>query len=99
MVPISEWVQSHGGGQVIPFCVEWEQAYWATRDDAAARETFLADSAGLKSVITRIIKVGYNALSLQYFFTAGEDEVRCWTIPAGCLAPEAAGNLSFDNSL
>jgi obg-like ATPase 1 len=96
LVPIDTWVKSHGGGQVIPFSVEWEQALWATREDPAAREAFLAEVAGLKSVAPRIVKVGYNVLSLQYFFTAGEDEVRCWTIPAGCLAPEAAGAIHTD---
>lgn len=83
LVPISEWVKNHGGGQIIPFSVEWEQAYWKTRSDPAAREEFLNEIPGLKSVLPRIVKIGYNALQLQYFFTAGEDEVRCWTIPAG----------------
>jgi obg-like ATPase 1 len=66
------------------------------RENAEAREAFLADAAGLKSVLPRIVKVGYNVLSLIYFFTAGEDEVRAWTIPAGALAPEAAGAIHTD---
>jgi obg-like ATPase 1 len=40
--------------------------------------------------------VGYNVLQLMYFFTAGDTEVRCWTIPAGCCAPEAAGAIHTD---
>lgn len=32
------------------------------------------------SVLTKIIKAGYAALQLEYFFTAGPDEVRAWTI-------------------
>jgi obg-like ATPase 1 len=47
-------------------------------------------------VLPRIVKVGYNVLSLCYFFTAGEDEVRAWTIPVGALAPEAAGAIHTD---
>jgi ribosome-binding ATPase YchF (GTP1/OBG family) len=96
LVPINEWVQTHGGGQIIPFSVDWEQAYWNLREDAAAREAFLAECPGLKSVLPRIVKVGYNVLKLQYFFTAGEDEVRCWTIPSGATAPEAAGAIHSD---
>lgn len=57
---------------------------------------FLADSNGQKSVLPRTVKVGYKVLNLQYFFTAGETEVRCWTIPAGCCAPEAAGAIHSD---
>lgn len=94
--PINDWVQSHGGGQIIPFSVEWEQAFWNLRNDASAREAFLAEATGLKSVLPRIVKVGYNVLNLQYFFTAGEDEVRCWTIPSGATAPEAAGAIHSD---
>lgn len=93
---INEWVNNHGGGQIIPFSVEWEQNLWKTRSDPAGREVFLSEVPGLKSTLPRIIKVGYNALSLQYFFTAGEDEVRCWTIPSGATAPEAAGAIHTD---
>jgi len=91
LVPINEWVQKHGGGLIVPFSVEWEQELWKVRNDEALKEAFLSETPGLKSALPRIIKIGYNALSLQYFFTAGEDEVRCWTIPVGALAPEAAG--------
>jgi obg-like ATPase 1 len=94
--PISEWVNTHGGGTVIPLSIEWEQKLWELRNDPAGKEAFLNESAGLKSVLPRIVKVGYNVLNLQYFFTSGEDEVRCWTIPAGATAPEAAGAIHTD---
>ena len=81
---------------MIPFSVDWEQQLWNLRDNAAAKETFLAESNGQKSILPRIVKVGYNVLRLQYFFTAGEDEVRCWTIPSGATAPEAAGYIHSD---
>lgn len=106
---INEWVQSHGGGTVIPMCVEFEQKLWNLKDDPEARDAYLKeinsplegqtlppDAPPLKSVLPRIVKVGYNVLQLQYFFTAGEDEVRCWTIPSGCTAPEAAGAIHSD---
>ena len=96
LVPISEWVNTHGGGTVIPFSVEWEQGLWNLRNDPAGKEAYLAEANGAKSILPRIVKVGYNVLNLQYFFTAGEDEVRCWTIPAGATAPEAAGAIHSD---
>jgi obg-like ATPase 1 len=94
--PINEWVASHGGGTIIPFSVAWEQELWNLREDKVAQDAFLAEAGGLKSVLPRIVKVGYNVLNLIYFFTAGEPEVRCWTIPAGALAPEAAGSIHSD---
>lgn len=47
-------------------------------------------------MIDRIIKSGYKNLQLIHFFTAGEDEVKCWTIRDGCKAPQAAGVIHTD---
>lgn len=94
--PIDDWVKAHGGGTIIPFSVEWEQELWKIKDDPAAKQAFLAETPEVKSVLPRIVKVGYNVLNLQYFFTAGDTEVRCWTIPAGACAPEAAGAIHTD---
>lgn len=47
-------------------------------------------------MINKIIKVGYNSLQLVHFFTAGEDEVKCWTIRKGTHAPQAAGVIHTD---
>lgn len=44
----------------------------------------------------RIIRTGYKTLDLVYFFTAGEDEVRAWTIRKGDRAPQAAGVIHTD---
>lgn len=96
LVPISNWVESHGGGTIIPFSVDWEQKLWELKNDEVAKKAFLDESPGLKSTLPRIVKVGYNVLNLRYFFTAGEPECRCWTIPAGALAPEAAGVIHTD---
>jgi len=48
------------------------------------------------SVLTKIIKSGYAALQLEYFFTAGPDEVRAWNIRKGTKAPQAAGKIHTD---
>jgi len=47
-------------------------------------------------MLSRIIKTGYKALDLIYFFTSGEDEVRCWTVRNGAKAPQAAGVIHTD---
>ena len=44
----------------------------------------------------KIIVQGYKALGLQYFFTAGPDEVKAWTIQKGTKAPQAAGRIHGD---
>ena len=95
LVPISKWVETHGGGQVIPMSIEWEQGLWNCKTDPAAKAAYLEDDT-LKSVLPRIVKVGYNVLDLRYFFTAGDTEVRCWTFPAGACAPECAGVIHSD---
>ena len=51
---------------------------------------------GAPSCIPRIIKVGYNTIRLIHYFTAGEDEVKCWTIREGTKAPQAAGVIHTD---
>jgi len=47
-------------------------------------------------MIDRIIKSGYRNLQLINFMTAGEDEVRCWTLREGATAPQAGGVIHTD---
>ncbi|XP_049815267.1 obg-like ATPase 1 isoform X2 [Schistocerca nitens] len=49
-----------------------------------------------KCALDKIIVQGYKALQLQYFFTAGPDEVKAWTIQKGTKAPQAAGKIHTD---
>ena len=44
----------------------------------------------------RLVSQGYKELNLIYYFTAGEKEVRCWTLYNGALAPQAAGVIHSD---
>ncbi|OQR95443.1 hypothetical protein THRCLA_07864 [Thraustotheca clavata] len=88
LVPIKKWIDSHGGGVMIPFSIEYEQELWANRANP--------DPSATPSVLPRIIKVGYKQLNLMYYFTAGEKEVRCWTVRKGALAPQAAGVIHSD---
>ncbi len=62
----------------------------------ADRAEFLS-SLGLESAgLDRLIQAGYHLLGLQTFFTAGDPEVRAWTIHRGDAAPAAAGAIHTD---
>lgn len=106
---IQEWVNSHGGGQIIPMSCEFEQELFDLKDYPDEQKAYLDDCTqkardmGLtgpqfvcKSVIPRIIRSGRNALCLQSFYTAGPKEVRAWTIQKGTTAPQAAGVIHTD---
>ena len=56
-----------------------------------------SQSLGLESAgLDRLIRAGYHLLGLQTYFTAGEQEVRAWTIHRGDTAPQAAGVIHTD---
>jgi ribosome-binding ATPase len=44
----------------------------------------------------RVIRLSYELMAIQSFFTVGEDEVRAWSVPIGATAPEAAGTIHSD---
>lgn len=92
---IKDWIDSHGGGPMIPFSVEFEEEFAGLEGDAAAQAQFL-EEAGCKSALPKITKAGYGELSLQSYFTAGEKEVRAWTVQKGSTAPQAAGVIHSD---
>lgn len=64
--------------------------------DEAEREMFLSDLGIEGSPMDTIIKTCYDLLGLQYYFTAGEMEVRAWTIQKWWTAPQAAGVIHTD---
>jgi hypothetical protein len=64
--------------------------------DEADRELFLTELGFTESGLNRIIKEGYALLGLISFLTAGEQEVRAWTIRKGVKAPKAAGKIHTD---
>lgn len=92
---VHRWVQEHGGGALIPFSVEFEEELFELREDEAARAAFLEESK-CDSAMDKIISTGYRELNLIHFLTAGEKEVRCWTVQKGALAPQAAGVIHTD---
>jgi GTP-binding protein YchF len=80
--------------EIVPFSakIEAELAELPPAD----RAEFLA-SLGLESAgLDRLIRASYSLLGLQTYFTAGEQEVRAWTIHRGDTAPRAAGVIHTD---
>jgi len=93
---IVKWIDENVKGSMIPFSAAYEELVVENcKTDTEARKEF-CKAEGAPSVINKIIKTGYRALNLVHFFTAGEDEVRCWTIRKGWLAPQAAGVIHTD---
>ena len=65
-------------------------------ESANDRLEFLKDIGLEEPGVNKVIKSAYSLLGLHTFFTAGEKEVRAWTIKKGALAPEAAGVIHTD---
>jgi ribosome-binding ATPase len=86
--------QSGERAEIVPFSAKIEAEL--AELPAADRADFLA-SLGLESAgLDRLIQAGYHLLGLQTYFTAGEPEVRAWTIHRGDTAPVAAGVIHTD---
>lgn len=79
---------------VVPFSAKIEAEL--SELHGGERQEFL-ESLGIESAgLDRLIRAGYQLLGLQTFFTAGEQEVRAWTIHRGDNAPRAAGTIHSD---
>ena len=83
LLNIKKWIESHVKGIIIPFSVEHEEA-------------ILSKEIEGPSMVNKIVTTGYETLHLIHFFTAGVDEVRCWTIQRGSKAPQAGGVILSD---
>ncbi|VDP89518.1 unnamed protein product [Echinostoma caproni] len=92
---IKEWVDAHDpGATIIPLSVEMELKLSEMSPEEASEFT---KEHNTSSVLPKIIRAGYQALQLQYFFTCGKDEVKAWTIQQkGTKAPQAAGRIHTD---
>jgi len=94
MEDIKKWCnEKYPGSPVIPFSAAFEKKILEM--DAETSEKYLQEN-NTKSQLNKIINAGYHALHLIHFFTAGEDEVKCWTIRQGTKAPQAAGTIHSD---
>jgi hypothetical protein len=65
-------------------------------DSFEERQEFLQDMGLSEPGVKKVIRTAYRLLNLQTYFTAGEKEVRAWTIKEGFTAPQAAGVIHSD---
>ena len=80
--------------EVIPLCVKIEEELAALEGEDKKE---MLEALGLEeSGLDKVIKASYNLLGLMSFLTAGEPEVRAWTIKKGTKAPAAAGKIHSD---
>ena len=82
------------GAEVVPVCAAIEEEL--SQLDDADKLAFLADMGLDEPGLNRVIRAAYKLLGLQTYFTAGEKEVRAWTVKAGSTAPQAAGVIHTD---
>jgi len=82
------------GAPVVAICAALEaQIFDMSEED---KKLFLADMGLDEPGLDRLIRAAYDLLGLQTYFTAGEKEVRAWTIRKGDTAPQAAGVIHTD---
>ncbi len=79
---------------VLPICAQLEAEISDMSDED--KKMFLSELGLEVSGLDRIIKEGYSLLGLISFLTAGQQEVRAWTITKGTKAPQAAGKIHTD---
>jgi GTP-binding protein YchF len=90
-------VKTHAAAEkaeMVVICAKLEAELVAL--DVAERSEYLKDLGLASSGVDRLIKSAYKILGLMSFLTAGEKEVRAWTIPLETRAPRAAGTIHTD---
>ena len=87
-------IASRENAIVVPVCAAIE-AEISELDDADKVE-FLDEMGLTEPGLNRVIRAGYELLDLHTYFTAGQKEVRAWTIPVNSTAPQAAGKIHTD---
>jgi ribosome-binding ATPase YchF (GTP1/OBG family) len=95
--PMLDRVREHAakeGAPVVAICAAMEAQMADLSDED--KTLFLADMGLEEPGLNRVIRAAYQLLGLQTYFTAGEKEVRAWTIHKGNTAPQAAGVIHTD---
>lgn len=90
---LSAIAKAEGAG-VLPICAKLEEEIADLGGEEKA--IFLKELGLEKSGLDRLIQTSYSLLGLISYFTAGEPEVRAWTIQKGTKAPQAAGKIHSD---
>jgi GTP-binding protein YchF len=85
---------SNENAETVVICAKLEAELVAL--DPAERTEYLKDLGLASSGVDEMIKAAYRLLGLMSFLTAGEKEVRAWTIPMGTKAPKSAGVIHSD---
>jgi len=88
----SKLLAAHSGAVALQGKLEMEIAQLSPEEAAE----FLKEYGIEEPSLNRMIKLSYDLLGRQSFFTVGEDEVRAWTVSRGATAPEAAGEIHTD---
>ena len=95
--PLLAQVEAHAtreGAPVVAFCAKLEAEIADLSDED--KQVFLADMELEEPGLNRLIRAAYKLLGLQTYFTAGDKEVRAWTIHVGDTAPQAAAVIHTD---
>jgi len=87
-------VAAKAGAEVVPVCAKLEAEI--AELDPADRAEMLSGAGLAEPALGVLARATYRTLGLQSYFTAGEKEVRAWTIPVGTSAPKAAGVIHSD---
>ena len=80
--------------ETIALCAKIEEEL--TKLDKDEREMFKEELGIKESGLDKLVKASYSLLGLMSYLTAGETEVRAWTIKKGTKAPQAAGKIHTD---
>jgi ribosome-binding ATPase len=95
--PLLSAVEQRAAGEgavVVPICAAIEAEI--AQLEEADRQEFLAELKLDEPGLNRVIRGAYRLLGLETYFTAGETEVRAWTVRVGATAPQAAGVIHTD---
>jgi GTP-binding protein YchF len=82
------------GAPVVAICAKMEAEMADMSDED--KTMFLAEIGQQEPGLNRLIRAAFKLLGLQTYFTAGEKEVRAWTVRIGATAPQAAGVIHTD---
>ena len=82
------------GSEYMVICAKTEEELSSLSEED--RQMFLTELGETESGLDRLIKTSYRLLGLISYLTAGEKEVRAWTIENGTKAPQAAGKIHSD---
>jgi ribosome-binding ATPase len=90
---LKEYAKSQNA-PVVAICAKMEAEMADMSDED--KTVFLSDVGLAEPGLNRLIRAGFELLGLQTYFTAGEKEVRAWTVPIGATGPQAAAVIHTD---